>query len=165
MNVYKLAKKELPKYGAVLEHESNKTRQQTWRMPGGSPYIVGRHSTPNAVRDVIESLKAWMSPLRGFEEDPNAPKLNGARATGHFMKRFDLMADQAELTIEEVREACLRPKGTYYSGERQRWAYESGRIIVVAGHHGGQMRLVTVLWANQRLWDLNPRPEREARSA
>ncbi|WP_156322578.1 hypothetical protein [Leucobacter musarum] len=156
----KLARKEFPRYGAVLIEEHPRGGQ-TWRMPWGERWVALPSIRLATVRARLAELRERRDPLHGFEPAPVPMGLEFA-GSGHFTDRFMLMASQhGELTYAEVRAAMLEPTETRVHWESHRCAYIRDRVAVIATRDGAGMRLITVLWTRPDLWAQNPREEKE----
>lgn len=156
----KYAKKELVKYGAQIVLEGD--RQVVFEMPNGGRYTVGVKTPMANLRRVVDDLHERFNPLRGYEASP-MPDYEESRvmATSHFLKRFELMSEQEQLTDGEIAAALRAPEHVWVSRSRQRYAFERGRVIVIAQVSQGRAVLVTALWATEALWVRNPRTEDE----
>lgn len=153
----KYARKELTKFGATLR--ADKPEFQIFVMPQGGEYIVNKRTTLPQVREVVETTRRLANPLAGFTPIAADRYESPKKATKHFTDRFDLMAEQEQLTREEIGLALTRPSQVYRSGRRL--AFERGRVIVICQERGGELVLITPLWASEDLWARNPRPGKE----
>lgn len=153
----KYARKELPKFGATLR--ADRPMFQIWVMPQGGEYIVNKKTTMPQIREVVETTRRLANPLSGFTPIAATRYESPKKATKHFTDRFDLMAEQEQLTREEVGLALTRPSQVYRSGRRL--AFERGRVIIICQERGGELVLITPLWASEDLWARNPRPGKE----
>lgn len=158
----KLARKEFPKYGA--EHLTGDEHGDIWRMPWGQRWVVRSRMRLQDVRDQVEVLRVRQDPLWEFIPH-HAPQIERVSGTKHFMERFQLMCDQADLTPLEVNAAALNPAETRYCYRTGTFAYMRGRIAVIAAEHKGTMRVITILWTSPDLWAKNPRDDAGARDA
>lgn len=83
-------------------------------------------------------------------------------STDHFLERVALMLRQG-MTREDIADALRNPIEVKSNPDRERLYYCGRRVAVVVGVHGPDVfDFVTVLWASERLWEQNPRPEKEA---
>lgn len=83
-------------------------------------------------------------------------------STDHFRERVALMLHQG-MTREDIADALSNPIEVKTRPDSERLFYCGRRVAVVVGVHGPDViDFVTVLWASERLWELNPRPEKEA---
>ncbi|MFD5599881.1 hypothetical protein ACFWHR_07465 [Leucobacter sp. NPDC058333] len=157
----KLARKEFPRYGAVLIEEHSRAGQ-TWRMPWGERWVATPHMRLATVRSMVAELRAREDPLHGYRSGDVPP---GSEFTGtdHFTERFQLMAGQrGQLTYAEVRAALLEPSETRIHPESGRCAYIRDRVAVIAAVEPGVgLRLITALWTRPDLWAQNPREMKE----
>lgn len=158
----KYARKELVKYGAVIVLEG--ARQIVFDMPYGGRYTVGSTTPMARIREVVAGVHDRFNPLRGFELSvrPRFDPLN-AFSTAHFRERFELMSSQEDLTTEEIARAVRKPERVWLSPSGRRYAFERGRVIVIAQVNGDRLALITALWATEALWARNPRTDESNR--
>ncbi len=152
----KLARKALPRYGARIV--SDDAVWVLFEMPQGGRMLVKSSTHLPVVRGAIENTRDWFNPMRGYAVTAERPKASGLGISKHFTDRFDLMAEQENLTKEEIRAALTAPARVLRAG--QRFAFERGRVVVICQVRDDTLCLITVLWATEDLWARNPRPER-----
>lgn len=160
----KLAKRELTRLGCPIIYKGpGKLKFQLT----GSEWVCTSDTTLAVVRSVIAHERGRVRVETGnkLEAFPAAQTWD-VLAEGdfyvskHCRERFELMRGQG-LRSSELVAAILTPEIVRMSSGRT-LLYCAGRIAVAVGKRvNGKYPLVTVLWATDELWELNPRPEKE----
>lgn len=112
-----------------------------------------------------KAIRQLANDLRHLPDAETWPEIGlgvDINSTSHFLARADLMERQG-MRREEIAEALSAPIEVKFSAWSSRFYYCGRRVAVVASlNGGGVVTFVTVLWATERLWAKNPRPEVEA---
>jgi hypothetical protein len=147
------------------------SREVAYMFPDDVRVIVPTNINPGKARELLGNYQRRYgrkpdNPLVDAVPKSGAPVIDLTRmiATKHAMERFDLMRAQAGITYRDLLEALRIPERVLWNERHDTWLWVRDRIAVVAGvGPNGTATVTTILWAQQELWDQNPRPEKAAR--
>ena len=107
----------------------------------------------------LRKLSSTLSRFPLAESWPTIGVGSDIKSIPHFLKRLVEMKAQG-LSESEVGDALRSPLEVRYCPDRSRYYYIGRRAAVVVELRDRQViAFVTVLWASDRLWKLNPREE------
>lgn len=114
---------------------------------------------------MAKAVRKLTQTLRQFRDAADFPRIGlgmDLASTDHFLLRASQMVSQG-MQRQEIADALKAPLEVKHNPANGRYYFCGRRVAVVACiDPDGTAVFITVLWASDRLWDLNPRPEREA---
>lgn len=140
-----------------------------WQFPDGFRMRLGdddHHGTVAAkLRTIHERYGQQPSKeLRGLRKVGNAPRIDLERLTAseHAKDRLALMQSQRTVTFQQVLHTLRLPEKTLYSARHESWVWIREPLAVAVCEVPDGFLIKTVLWSDNDLFDLHPRPTSSA---
>lgn len=151
--------------GAVPAHKD--ARGTMWRFPDGRHVHVPRQVSMTAaagfVRDIapdhaVTNRQAFAGgKVRGPKPRLDLEKLT---ASAHAKERLALMQSQVALTFADVLYALRCPERVLWSDVHESWVWVGSKVALPLSFDSrGHAIIRTVLWSQQELWAIAPRPK------
>lgn len=151
-------------YGGTVRLQ---TKQGTeYIFPDGSTMFLHRDEDHKRVAEKIAIVRERFGPIRsselsGLVKRSGRPSIDFARlvASGHSKDRLRLMAEQAGVDFTELCATLRTPERVMWSPASNAWVFIGGRLAVaICTISDDRFLIKTVMWSNNDLFDLYPRP-------
>lgn len=162
--IMRRAKKEITRLGGQVTLENSGSIY--FILPNGREWSCNKKTKPAEVKNIVEKLRIHNRKKSGqtYYAQPIAhtyPILTYSQvvATHHFKERMKLMRSQG-LHVDEVLEAITSPEEVRLSVDRFLFCKDRVVVVIANPKPGEQLHpLVSILWATDDMWALNPREE------
>jgi len=163
----KEARRVFRQYGAVVVPNTSKGTV-VYEFPDMARVTVYARDHHGVVVSKIREVKRRYGEIRsteltGLAKASHAPRLDleNLSASDHAKDRLRLMQSQAKVTFSDVLHALRLPERTLWSDKHESWVWIRHPIAVAVreNYSGIGHTIVTVLWSDNELFDLHPRPK------
>lgn len=136
-----------------------------WLFPDGFRIRLGDDDHHGVVRSKIGQVRTryghqQSKELGGLSKAGNAPRLNLEKlhASDHAKDRLKLMQSQRTVTYTDVLHALRLPEKVLWSEKHGSWVWLRDPIAVAVTQVPNGHLITTILWADNDLYALHPRP-------